>query len=176
MKITTVTVGDEEVEIEVDMNGRFHAEYDGQSVGGDTLQEVKDHLVKMNRKVLDERAVPVTIIGIVPVEKQKDRHGFRTSDPFEDGVGVLNAKLRGRHARTREFLYIAEGENAEERKKFSLHYSGSKRYQVACRRLSLAESLEYIRLAKAAEFAQQQLDVWIDARRLDPAKAVGEVT
>lgn len=174
MKVTTVDVGGEEVGIEVDGNGRFRAEYDGEHVAGNTLQEVKDQLAKMNRKALDSRAIPVTVVGIVQTPTKDNR--WDRSDPFENGIGVINAKFRGRHARTSQWLLIAEGQNDAERKKFTISgYHERSQYQVLCRRLSLAETLEYIRLAKAAEFAKQQLDVWIGERRVDPKTLMGEV-
>lgn len=173
MKIATVDVGEEKVEIDVDVYGRFNARYDEANVGGDTLQEVKDQLVKMNRKVLDAKAIDVTIIGIV----EADQTNFmQRGDVYTSGIGVLNAKFRGKHERTGQWLLISEGANQKERKKFSLSTGGGRdQYQVLCRRVSLEETLEYIRLAKAAEFAKEQLLNWIHQRRLDPKKLNEEV-
>jgi hypothetical protein len=165
-KVGSVTVGDDEVDVEVDANGRFFATYDEEHYAADTMQELKDRLKKMSRRALDKHAIDVTVVGIVPTE-EKSKWG--RSEPFEGGIGVVNAKYRGKHERTRELLLISEGPRAEERKKFSLGggYGGQKEHNVICRRISLDETMEYIRLAKAAEFAHEQLLNWIDARKLD---------
>jgi hypothetical protein len=166
MKVTSVEIGGEQVAIDVDVSGRFHARYDDTNIGGDTLQEVKDQLAKMNRKTLDARAVPVTVIGIVPNEEQRK---FGTVDPYVNGIGVLNALYRGKHARNGYHLLVADSSTGAERKKFNIStYGTHDRHQVICRRITLDETMEYLRLAKAAEYAKQQLDVWIKERRVDP--------
>lgn len=167
-KVASFAVGDEEVDIEVDANGRFFAVYDRENFAADTLQELKDRLAKANRKVLDKHAIDVTVVGLVPTETAS-RYG--RTEPYEAGIGVINAKYRGKHARTNALLLISEGSTAEERKKFDLSsYDSTREYKIICRRISLDETMEYLRLAKAAEYAHEQLMVWINARRLDLKK------
>lgn len=103
-------------------------------------------------------AIDVSIVGMVD-NGEKNRYGRQ--DPYTTGIGVVQAKLRGKHQRNRDWLLTSD-----DGKKFTLGTWGSAEHMI-CRRLSLSETIEYIHLAMAAKDAKEQLDTWIEVRAAD---------
>ena len=164
-KVTDIYLGKDEIAIHVDSDGRFHAEYEEEHVYGDTLPNLKDELQKRFKKTQTRSPIDVSIVGKI-VDPAPSRYSGR-GDRYISGIGVVNAVLRGQNSRLRDWLLTSE-----DNYKFSL--GGSDGRRIICRRLSSDESLEYIRLARAIEFAKEQLESWTAERRIDPKVVLGE--
>jgi hypothetical protein len=165
-KFATERILDEEIDVEVTSGGVFTAEYNDQSYDAKTLDELRARLLKAVKRAKATKAVDVTMINYVP-KSQSGNHRFVREDPYETGVGFVHAKLRSKHERSSAWLLTSDDGT-----KFQVSSYGSVSQNI-CRRLTLAEALEYDRLAKALAAAEEALEAWTVTVRLDPEKALG---
>lgn len=156
--VTTIEINNERVEISVNNAGRFQAEYDDQEFSTKTLDELTEQLKAAGKLAAETKAVDVTVIDHVLDSKAR-------FDPLTKGIGVVHAKLRGKHERNDEWLLTSESG-----RKFKVRQWGDE--QHICRRLTNEEVDEYTALARAAVAAEKALESWRHARRLDPEAAL----
>jgi hypothetical protein len=165
-KVATERILDEEIDVEVTGGGVFTAEYEDQAYDAKTLDDLRAKLLKAVKRAKATRAVEVTVINTIP-KSQIGNHRFIREDPYEEGVGLVHAKLRAKHERSSAWLLTSNDGT-----KFQITSYGSASQNI-CRRLTLAEAVEYDQLAKALATAEAALEAWTAAVRLDPEKALG---
>lgn len=147
------------IQVSVNEAGYFQAVYDEETYSATTLQEVRDKVLKAYRELNARVSRPVTLINLIPNEES--RRWGRT-EPYVTGIGTVRATLRGKHSGRSEWLFTDE--NGQ---KFSIY---STREHI-CRRLTVAEELEYTRLSMQKERIEQELkeflkDKWVNPKEL----------
>jgi hypothetical protein len=162
--IGTHDVSGERIEIHVHSDGIFQATFSEEEYNAKTLEELKAKLEKAVKAARNEKAVPCTVLGFRPVEKRKGSAGF-SDEPFEAGLGFVQAKLRGKHARQHE-TYLLMTDDGKQR--FQLNGWRSSNGVTLTERLGEAEIAQYLELAKIAEAAQAELNAFLEARKVRP--------
>jgi hypothetical protein len=165
--ISSEVFGNERVQIHVSEGGKFSATFDDQEYHADTLKDLREQLEKAAKEAREQKAVDVTVVGLVPYTKGQDVYGW---SPFTDGIGVVHAKLRGKHKRESAWLLQAI-ENGKPGRRFKLSTYGEEKRSI-CRRLKAAEVEEYLRLANAIADAEAALEGWRAAMHVDPEEAL----
>lgn len=147
------------ITVSVNDAGYFQAVYDEETYSALTLQEVKDKVLKAYRDLNEKVSRPVTLIGLVPNNGKASRWG--RSDPYVDGIGTVRATLRGKHSGRSEWLFTDE-----DGKKFSVYATR----EHVCRRLTIAEEMEYTRLSMQKERIEQELKDFLKDKWVDPVE------
>ena len=149
VKITTLKIGDHQVDIFVSRGGLFVAQLEDVEYTNRNMDDLSDQLRKEISKLRrSSTSIPVTIINI---EQQKS--DWRTTKEWGRGLGLLHAIFRGVHPRTKTLL-LADLDG----KKFQLDGYLSK--DCVCRRLNAEEENEYLSLIEQVRAAKAALDAW----------------
>lgn len=164
-KLKTITIDGRAFSIEVDNDGRFHAEHDGDALAADTLAEIEKKLRARCRRAKVRLSLPVSVAGVVI--QQKDRYG-RVSGRRIDGIGTMHATITGLHAQNSDVLL--EYPDGEKERRGRWGEAG-----FLTQRLSNAQIAEYVRLATADRDAHDALEAWKKKHAIDdPAAYVRE--
>lgn len=167
MKLGIDRIGVDQVPLEVHVSegGEFSAEFDEERYTATTRKELLEKLEKAVKAARETNPIDVTVLGLVPVS---DRKGGWSSDPFEAGAGVVQAKLRGKHQREyNAWLMITD----DGKKRFK--YSSSRRESIQiARRLNAAEVREYLALREAIRVAETALEDFVGKVQIDPEEAL----
>ncbi len=136
-KVTEWIIRDNKVAVSVDHLGNFTATVDDVELEAKTLADLKPKVEKAIKRMIDnanpKKQIAITVLGMRIVNK--------THDPLQKGVGVVHARLRGKHGRNHEYLFTAESGQ-----KFKLRSWGN---QHVTRRLNAGQEAEYLALAQA---------------------------
>src|SRR5215510_8130893 len=136
-KVTEWKIRDQKVAVEVDHLGNFSATVDDVTLEAKTLVELKPKVEKAIKRMIDnenpKKQIAITVLGMVLTKSQHD--------PLAKGVGVVHARLRGKHQRNHEYLFTAEAGP-----KFKLRSWGN---QHVTKRLNAGQEAEYLQLAMA---------------------------
>lgn len=166
MKLITASLGNAKIEIHVDQNGTFSAEFEDQHFTAKTQAELLEILKRVVKKAERQGSVDVSVIGIVPATKT-----YGSREPFQKGDGVVDAKLRGAHERQSHCFLLVTDDKAKQRFQAGRYSSGD---GTICRRLNLAETTEYLRLCEAHRVAETALEDFIGAAKIDPEQALAD--
>lgn len=164
MKIKTETIQGENIDIEIDSSGMFSADYDEESYRGKSLEELLEKLKRAVNKSRDQRAVDVTVVGLIPREKKSSIY---REEPYVEGDGLITATLRKKHERQSMYLLTADDGT-----KFQLSSYREGRTKI-CRRLTPEEMATYQALAAASTDAQAALENWLVTVRVDADELLG---
>lgn len=163
MKLSTETIGDQKIEIEVEQGGMFVASFNDHDYRASTRVELLDQLKTAVKKAAQQGMVDVSVLGLVPTTND-DRLYSRTT-PYKLGDGVVHAKLRSRHEREyNTYLLVSDA-----KQKFKV--SGSLEGTIA-RRLTDPEVAEYLRLREALRVATTAVEDFVGAVKLNPDEAL----
>lgn len=163
MKIATERIGGAEIDIDVSGEGRFSATFNDQEFSGKTLEELRERLKAAVKKAAAQGTVPVSVLGLVPAQKKS--FGF-DDGPFTRGAGIVDAKLRSKHEREyNSYLLVSDSGQ-----KFKV--AGSSREPLIARRLTLAEHMEYLKLAEAVRVATTALEDFVGSVKINPDEAL----
>lgn len=161
MRLTTDTILDEKIEIYVDGSGQFSAEFNDNRYEAATRKELLEQLTKAVKLARQQGTVDVTVLGLI---ENRDGRGRRIpGEPFTAGAGVVQAKLRGKHAREHgAWLLVSDAGD-----KFQVRgWSG--RAGTIARRLTEAEVADYLTLLEAKRVAETALENFVGAVKVDP--------
>lgn len=158
--VTTARIWDERIDVSVTSAGFFEAEWDDVRYSAKTLDELQEQLTRAVKKTRETKAVDVSVLNLIP--KTKKGQFYESRDPFEEGRGVVHAKLRGKHERESAWLLTSDD---GKRFKISNYSSGT---NDLCRRLTSAEVEEYMRLAQAVDAAEAALDAFRKSVHVHP--------
>lgn len=164
MKVKTETIQNEEIDIEVTVDGWFAARYDEEDYRAKSMDELIEKLKRQVDKARNRQAHPVTVIGIVPRAKKSTIY---REEPYEDGDGFVHAVLRKKHERQGQYLFTAVDGT-----KFQLSSYRDGRSKV-CRRLTAEEAKTYEQLAHAVTESQAALENWLVSVRVDAEELLG---
>lgn len=162
MKLTTEKIGDHRIDIEVDGNGGFFADFNDQSYSAKTLEELKATLTKAVKRATQQAAVPVTVLGIIETTA---RSSYSSDGPFREGAGFVHAKLRAKHERQYNTYLLVTDDDRMSTQKFQIYGSSN---GTICRRLTLAEVTRYMELAEAKRLAVVALEDFIGEAKVKP--------
>src|SRR5688572_19126740 len=166
MKLATEKFGDERIDLEVDGNGKNFARWNDQDFTAATLKELREDLTKAAKRARKQKPIDVTVLGLVP---ETSRSNYGRNEPFKQGGGYVQAKLRAEHAtRGGVFLMISDDDRFKN-ERFELGGYQMREADI-CRRLSLSELVEYEQILEAKRKAETALEDFIGARTID-AKA-----
>lgn len=158
-KLTTITIGDERIDVDVDAAGKFSATYQEEDYRTTTLDELTKKLEQAHRDAKQAIRVPVTVLGLIP-NVEKNRYG--KPDPFTRGRGVVHGVLRGKHGRLSVYLLTSD-----DGKKFQVEtYSSA---PTICARLTDVQVARYLELAEAKDAAVAALETFEEVAALDVA-------
>lgn len=135
-KVTEWIIRDNKIAVHVDHLGNFSATVDDVELEAKTLVELKPKVEKAIKRMIDnanpKKQIQITVLGMKIVNS--------THDPLQKGIGVVHARLRGKHGRNHEYLFTSESGQ-----KFKLRSWGN---QHVTRRLNAGQEAEYLRLAQ----------------------------
>lgn len=171
IKLGTERIGPDRVAIDVtvDGSGIFHAEFNDQEFSSKTRMELVEQLTKAVKVAASQRPVDVTVLGIRPQSKQEAARWGGSSEKFTEGIGAVQAQLRGKHERQSHTWLLQTVDKPVV--KFQVSYS---RDGQICRRLTAEEIAHYTDLAQQAEAAAAALKAYIESVSLDPEEALEE--
>src|SRR5262245_37546100 len=160
-KVTEWTIRDHKVAVTVDHLGNFNATVDDVDLEAKTLADLKPKVEKAVKRMIDnanpKKQLAVTVLGMIIVNK--------THDPLQKGIGVVHARLRGKHGRNHEYLFTAETGQ-----KFKLRSWGN---QHVTKRLNAGQEAEYLQLAKAQADADAAMEAFEKAHVLNMDRLLG---
>lgn len=165
-RVSVQVVGAHRIDINVDDNGNFSAEFNDQDFSAKTKADLVEKLTKAVKRADAQGVVDVTVLGLVPLMPGKGSAWRGRGEHFEQGAGFVNAKLRGQHERSyHTYLLVSEaGIGYKAGVKFQV--SGS-REGVICRRIDLQEGLRYMELLEAKRTADTALEDFIGLVKID---------
>jgi len=164
--VTTTEIRGERIVISVSSDGSFNADYDDQTYSELTLKALKEKLDKVVKAAQQAGVVDVTVVGLVPRDKSKRTHVY-DNGPFEQGIGVLQAKLRSKHERQWNCWLLV----TDDGKKFKIQ--GSREGKI-CRRLTEEECQLWITLSTRVKEAEVALEQFEDSIAIEPDEALGD--
>lgn len=166
MKLTTEKIGAENIDIEVNQSGEFHAEFNEEKFRATTQAELIEQLRRAVKKAKAVKPVDVTVLRLRErtTRKDWDNEIFETTE--EGTLGVVDAKLRGYNERNHVFLLVDD-----KKQKFQL--GGYKNGDaVIVRRLTAAEKRDYAVLVEAERVALTGLEDFIGLVKIDAKKTL----
>jgi hypothetical protein len=172
MKLTTTKIRGQELTIEVNAGGTFTCDFGDHTYEAKTHAELLERLEVAVKKHLAQNPVDVTVIGLVSRDKRKMSY---SSTPFEKGVGFVHALLTAKHERHGGTFLLRAVDGGQKFQVGSYSSEGT-----ICRRLTVEESVEYMRLASAVVDAEKalaafELTVKVNAQELlDAARKEGK--
>lgn len=146
------TIGGEQVEIQVDSNGKFEAELDGAEYRADTHAALVETLRKAAKRRAKLTPVEITILDY------KATSGRWNEDSHEGSI--THAVLRGKNPRTRSLLITVGADK-------TTYDTYSSRDRNIARRLTEAEVEEFRRLKAAIKAAEDEYQAWQTSVRFD---------
>lgn len=161
MKLNSEKIGNVLVDIEVDPNGMFSATFDGEDYREKTREQLLEKVKAAVRKAKRARPVDVSVLDTIekPARKTWD------TEYFMDGLGIVDAKLRGHHERNRRWLLTEEG---GQKRKFNIStYEDSEKI---VRRLTDEEKRRWFQLKEAERLAAVALEDFLGVVKVDPAE------
>jgi hypothetical protein len=168
MKLTTEKIGDQRIDIEVDGNGKFSATFDETDYTAKTIEELRELLRSAIKKAKATKPIEVTVLGLVP-RKKSIYSG--NGEPFEDGPGYVQAKLRGEHGTRRHVYLLISDDDRFENEKFQIGGYGSNDAEIVAR-LSLVEVLRYTELLELKRAATTAVEDFVGAHKFDITEAL----
>jgi hypothetical protein len=160
MKLLTEKIGGYDIEIHVDTRGDFSATFNENDYEAKTQVALIEQLTAAVKKAALQHPVNVTVLGLVP---NTQRNEFSSSSPYRKGAGFVHAQLKARHQR-QSGVWLLRTEDG--RQKFQVgSYSND---GTIARRLTVEETVEYMRLATALVDAQRALDEFTTAVKISP--------
>jgi hypothetical protein len=163
MKLTTAKIGSVSIDIEVNAGGTFTANYNDNDYEAKTSDELYEKLRAAVKKAQQQGTVDVSVLGLVPTEKKSP---FGRTEPYQQGIGVVHAKLRAKHERHYQTHLLV----SEEKKNFQVN--GYDRSGIVTRRLSQTDVDYYVALREKVKAAEQELQTFVDSVKIDPDKAL----
>lgn len=162
MIFATEKLGKHSIEIEVDRKGKFSAQFDDQDYAAETHAELVELLKKAVKRHDRYKPIEVTVLGVMfkPARRSFDNEKIMAGD------GTIDAVLRGYHARNRVWLLTS----VEGSEKFQL--GGYNCKGVIVRRLTLEETLRYLKLAEDRRIAATAIEDFVGSVKVDPKELV----
>lgn len=165
MKHGTETIRGVRVEVEVDTVGQFSATFDDQEYDAPTRKELLAKLEVAIKRAQRYKPIDVSVLNLVP----KPTTRSWDSELYQEGPGVVQAKLRGYHQSQRVWLLTAV-DGAHAGKKFQV--GGYQREGIIARRLTLDETMRYTALCEALRVAETALKDFVGSVKIDPKQAL----
>jgi hypothetical protein len=166
MKLGTERIGNARIDIEVDTNGSFSADFNDQHFSSRTRLELVEQLKRVVKKAEQQGTVDVTVLGLVPNKGRRSGFG---DDPFDQGDGAVHAKLRTKHEREHGTYLMVSDDSAKQKFKVGNY---SRRDVVVCRRLTEVEVVTYKQLCEARRLAVTALEDFVGDHKIDMDEAL----